>query len=132
MSTIRTLFVTAILCLFMSINIGCEDNSRSSGYYATDYARVVYITIHNYAYGYGSTYGFIDVYIGGAFWGTVSSGSSARIPLELFNDEEVPIRIVLYKVDGQALEWVDFFGNERPEYHINVYDDHVERVHGGY
>lgn len=132
MKTLVRLSVLLIVGLSLALNVGCEDNTHSSGYNTTssDYSQTVVVAINNYASGFEMNYGFAEIYVGGAYQETVLSGYSTRVYLDLFNNEEVPIKIVLYARDGQIVEWVDFFDNDRPEYHVNIYDDRVNTTHG--
>lgn len=120
---VRSTFVLFVACIAL---LGCEGNTSDDNYTESSHPRTVSVEVHNYATGYSTSYGFADIYIGNAYEETLLSGQDTRIILSLLNNEEVPIKIVLYTVDGQTLQWEEYFDNEELEWHVNIYDDHVQ------
>ncbi len=112
-------------CLFGVM--GC-DKERSDTYYNNDsyyygnndYPRYVSVDVNNYASW------SIDIYIGDAYAGSLEPGRSTPFSKELYGGEKLRLRFVVYNPYGANAISLSF-DDDYQNYHVNVYNDRVEK-----
>ncbi len=97
--------------------VGCENQGSSDN---GGYER--YVTVEVNAY----TTWPIDVYIGDAFVGGLEPGRSTSFSKELYGNEKLRLRFVVFSPYGTYEKGLSFDA-DYDRYHVNVYDDHIER-----
>ncbi len=128
----RTLMFLALMTGLL-ITSGCEDDRDDHRHndYDNDYGRYVTVRINNF------TSHEIDVMLGNAVVESLESGESYNYSTRLFDGETV---LITYRIKS-PYEWYllpdqnnwqqSIFDNRLGDYHVNVYNDWVDRSDTG-